>query len=227
MSSVSPNPSLVTRPARATFPSISALVTRVVACTTGARTSRGSMPARCSALRTPRVTPSRGRDGVLRVLSTTTRPVSPSSSTTSVNVPPMSTATLQSAIPVFLPDGAEDVHDPDFAVPGVADEPAVAVGQVLRRVIDVARPEHDALVRPDPEVELPGDDEPELLVLGVTAVRRRPPPVLDPPEGQAQVLAVEHPAAHAFVDLPERAVVKWPDVRVRRRHAQLLAIGQT
>src|SRR5579864_3582351 len=156
MSKVSPKPSLVTRAARATLPSISALVTSVVAWTTGERTSAGAMPARARALVIPRLTPSSGRIGVLSVLSTTTRPVSPSSSTTSVNVPPMSTATRQSAIAVLLPHRAEHVHDPDLAALGVADEPAVAVGQAAGRVVHVAGLQQDPLLGADAEVELAG-----------------------------------------------------------------------
>src|SRR3546814_7704925 len=127
---------------------MSAFVIRVVACTIGAVMSLGCTPALASSWVTPARTPLSGRDGVDSVLSTTTRPLSASRSTTSVKVPPMSTASRQSAIAVLLPDGMEDVHDPDLAVlGGVADEVAVAVWHVLRRPVDVARAEGDALVR--------------------------------------------------------------------------------
>src|SRR5579864_477534 len=216
MSRVSPNPSLMTSAARASLPSISALVTSVVAWTTGARTSPGSIPARWRALSMPRLTPSSGRSGVLSVLSTTTRPVSPSSSTTSVNVPPMSTATRQSAIPVFLPHRAEDVHDPDLAALGVADEMAVAVGQAAGRVVHVAGLQQDPLLGADAEVELAGDDQSELLVVGMPVVGRGTVPVVDPPERQAQVVPVEDPPAHPRPCLAERGIVERPDMRVRR-----------
>src|SRR3546814_9411489 len=92
---------------------MSAFVIRVVACTIGAVMSLGCTPALASSWVTPARTPLSGRDGVDSVLSTTTRPLSASRSTTSVKVPPMSTASRQSAIAVLLPDGMEDVHDPD------------------------------------------------------------------------------------------------------------------
>src|SRR5262245_22571137 len=146
---------------------MSAFVTSVVACTIGAWMSEGAMPAFASTPRTPCFTPSSGRDGVLNVLSTTTRPESPSRRTASVNVPPMSTASRQSATSVLLADRAEDVEDPGLAGSGVGDELAVAVRHVLRRPVDVAGTEQRAaIVAPDPEVELAGDDQPELLVVG-------------------------------------------------------------
>src|SRR3546814_11032938 len=124
--------------------------------------SLGCTPALASSWVTPALTPLRGRDGVDRVLSTTTRPLSASRRTTSVKVPPMSTPSRQSAIAVLLSDGVEDVHDPDLVVlGGVADEVAVALRHVLRPTGDVARAEGHALVRPDPEVELTGDEGPD------------------------------------------------------------------
>src|SRR3954463_2996269 len=136
--------------------------------------SDGWMFAFDNAAMTPCFTPSSGRDGVLSVLSTTTRPVSPSRSTTSVNVPPMSTAnrqsppfTVDSATPVLLTHGAEDVEDPRLTGARVGDERAVAVRHVLGRVVHVAGTEQGALVAADAEIELPGDDQPELLVVGV------------------------------------------------------------
>src|SRR3546814_13802073 len=127
--------------------------------------SLGCTPALASSWVTPALTPLRGRDGVDRVLSTTTRPLSASRRTTSVKVPPMSTASRQSAIVVLLSDGVEDVHDPDLVVlGGVADEVAVAVRHVLRRPVDVARAEGPPLVRPEPEVGRAGDAAPQLRV---------------------------------------------------------------
>ena len=92
------SPAVVTTPARPILPSISALVMSVVACTIGAVMSAGRTPALASSWRTPVRTPSSGADGVVSVLSTTTGPDAASSSTTSVNVPPMSTASRQSAV---------------------------------------------------------------------------------------------------------------------------------
>ncbi len=100
MSSVSPNPAVVTTPARPILPSMSAFVMSVVACTIGAVMSAGRTPALASSWRTPVRTPSSGAAGVVSVLSTTTRPETASNSTTSVNVPPMSTARRQSAVTV-------------------------------------------------------------------------------------------------------------------------------
>src|SRR5438552_13602845 len=159
MRSVSPNPAVVTSAARAVLPSINALVTSVVACTTGARISAGDTPALARACVTPRRTPSSGAAGVVSVLSMTTRPVSPSSSTTSVKVPPMSTARRQSAIPVVLAGRREHVEDPRLADLGVADEVAVAVRVIRRRPVHVARLEDVALLGPQAEVELALEDD--------------------------------------------------------------------
>src|SRR4051794_15212429 len=213
MSSVSPKPVVVTIAALPVLPSISALVMSVVACTIGAAMSDGCTPALASNWVTPARTPLSGRDGVDNVLSTTTRPLSASSRTTSVNVPPMSTARRQSAIAVLLPHGMEDVEDPHFVVVGgVAAEEAVTVGHVLRRPVDVAGPEHRALVGADAEVELPGDDQTELLVLRVPVVRRRTDAVLDAPERERHLVAVVDTAVHAGRGLFVGALVVGPDL---------------
>ena len=150
MSSVSPNPAVVTTPARPILPSISALVISVVAWTIGAVISAGRTPALASSWRTPVRTPSSGAAGVVSVLSTTTRPVAASSSTTSVNVPPMSTASRQSgadrrasAIAQVVARRREDVEDPALVVLVVADEDAVAVPDGSRREVHLAGAEHD------------------------------------------------------------------------------------
>ncbi len=75
---------------------MSEFVISVVAWTIGAVISTGRTPARWRSCVTPARTPSSGAAGVVSVLSTTTTPESPSMRTTSVNVPPMSTASLQS-----------------------------------------------------------------------------------------------------------------------------------
>ena len=98
MSRVSPKPLVVTSAARPVRPWISALVMSVVAWTMGAVISPGRTPALARREATPRRTPSSGAAGVVSVLSTTTRPDAASNSTTSVNVPPMSTASRQSLI---------------------------------------------------------------------------------------------------------------------------------
>ena len=79
-------------------------------------------------------------------------PIAASSSTTSVNVPPMSTASRQSRAAVrrqavrrqpssqVVAGRGEDVEDPALAVLVVADEDAVAVPHVPRREVDLARP---------------------------------------------------------------------------------------
>src|SRR3546814_5012654 len=87
-----------------------------------------------------------------------------------------------------ISDWSSDVCSSDLLVVlgGVADEVAVAVRHVLRRPVDVARAEGHALVRADPEVELSGDDEPELLVGRVAVVGGRPEPLLDAPEAERQ-----------------------------------------
>ena len=78
---------------------MSALVINVVAWTIGAVISPGRTPALASTVADTGRTPSSGAAGVVSVLSTTTRPEAASSRTTSVNVPPMSTASRQSAGP--------------------------------------------------------------------------------------------------------------------------------
>src|SRR5262245_33470491 len=217
MSNVSAKPALVTSAAGAVLRSINAFVTSVVACTIGARTSEGAMAALASAAVTPRFTPSSGRLGVLNVLSTTTRPVAPSRRTTSVNVPPMSTASRQSdpsAIPVFLTYRTEDVEDPRLASARIGDEFAVAVRHVLGRPVDVARSEQLPLIAPDAEVELAGDDESELLVVGVTVVGRARCRRVDAPEAEAHVVAVEDAPLHSRLHLLECVGVVRPDLRV-------------
>ena len=139
-------------PALPILRSINALVMSVVAWTIGAVMSAGWTPALSSTSRTPRRTPSSGAAGVVSVLSTTTRPDAASSSTTSVNVPPMSTASRQSASlirrPFRVPRARwrEDVEDPDLAVLVVADEDAVAMPDAAWGEVDVASIEHLARV---------------------------------------------------------------------------------
>ena len=61
-----------------------------------------------------------------------------------------------------------------LAVAGrITDERRVAVRHVRRGPIDVTRAEHLAFVGSDAEVEVPGDDQAELLVVRVTVVRGR------------------------------------------------------
>src|SRR4029078_2558874 len=78
-------------------------------------------------------TTSRGAAGVVSVLSTMTRTSRAFISTTSVKVPPMSTASRQSdvvgaaAIAEVLSRRGEDVEDPHLVHLVVADEDAVAV----------------------------------------------------------------------------------------------------
>src|SRR5262249_29130058 len=104
--------------------------------------------------------------------------------------------------------------DPHLAVRRVSDEVAVAVGQAARRVIDVARLQQGALVRPETEVELARDDEAELLVVGVAGVGSGTDAVLDAPEAEAEVVAVVDAAAHPGARLAERVVVEAPHVRI-------------
>src|SRR3954470_2702625 len=175
MSSVSPKPSVVTSPARPVLPSIKALVISVVACTIGAVMSLGRTPALSSRAATPRRTASSGADGVVSVLSTTTVPLAASSSTRSVNVPPMSTASLQSAISSLLGEvgagGREHVEDPALVELVVADEDRVAVPDGTRREVRLAGVEHDPLLRvgvvADAEVDLAAHHHAQLLVVGV------------------------------------------------------------
>ena len=143
MSKVSPKPVVVTKPARPTLPSINAFVMSVVACTIGAVMSLGVTPALAKSWRTPVRTPSSGAEGVVKVLSTTTRPDARSMRTTSVNVPPISTANRQSATVIFFlhylrcccykkkldvsSRGRENIQDPHFIEFFIADEETVAM----------------------------------------------------------------------------------------------------
>ena len=172
---------------------MSALVISVVAWTIGAVMSAGlhaglgeQRGARRCARR--RAAPA----GVVSVLSTTTCPLAASSSTTSVNVPPMSTARRQSGDghadqPFRVRSVArrgEHVEDPALVELVVADEHAVAVPDVIaargrprrrrattrRLVVGVA----------DAEVERAAHDDAELLVVDVVVQERsgRAPPAM-------------------------------------------------
>ena len=159
---MSPNPAVVTSAARPALPSMSAFVISVVAWTIGAVMSAGRTPVRGEQLGDARA------HAVERVrrrgqhLVDGDRARSPRrASTTSVNVPPMSTASRQSVASVtsseILSRRGEHVEDPALAVLVVADEHRVAVPDVRRGEVDVARAEHDPLVvvgLADAEVEL-------------------------------------------------------------------------
>src|SRR6476659_3148515 len=114
----------------------------------GAVMSAGRTPALTSSWRPPVRTPSSAAAGVVSVLSTITRPLAASIKTTSVKVPPMSTARRQSgavdpsAIAQVLSRGREDVEDPHLVQLVVTDEHAVAVPDGTRRQVDLARTEH-------------------------------------------------------------------------------------
>ena len=84
------NPSVVTRPTRAPLPSRIALVATVVPCSTCA-ISRGSTPAAAQTFARPLITPSAWSAGVEGVLARHVRPVSSSTRSRSVKVPPTST----------------------------------------------------------------------------------------------------------------------------------------
>jgi hypothetical protein len=91
-------PFVVTSPVRAPRRSMIAFVAIVEPCLKPV-TSAGSMPALSRALITPSMNPG-GVDGVLTLVSSC---VSSSYATRSVNVPPMSTATLSFLTRVLLP----------------------------------------------------------------------------------------------------------------------------
>ena len=90
---MSRKPSVASSAVRAPRRSMTALVASVVPCTNTA-TSQKPRPASARISRTPSRTASSGRCGVVSSLRVSRRP--PSSSTTSVNVPPMSTAMRKS-----------------------------------------------------------------------------------------------------------------------------------
>jgi hypothetical protein len=81
----------VTKPLRATFPSMIAFVATVVAWTTKP-TCRASTPASASARSTAFMNPCDGSSGVVSVFAIATRPLASSIRVASVNVPPMSIA---------------------------------------------------------------------------------------------------------------------------------------
>src|SRR3954453_21142836 len=110
-----------------------------------------------------------------------TRPSAALISTTSVNVPPVSTASRQSgaadasAIAQVLSRWGEHVEDPDLVHLSVTHEDAVAVPHGPRREIPLARAEFDArliLWFADAEVELAAHDDAELLVIDVVVQER-------------------------------------------------------
>ena len=185
----------------------------VVAWTIGAVISAGRTPALARTPSTPVRTPSSGAAGVVSVLSTTTRPDAASSSTASVNVPPMSTARRQSepAAEVLARRG-EDVEDPHLVELVVADEHAVAVPDASRREVDLAGAQHGSLGRvlgADAEVERAAHDDAELLLVVVVVEDRPLGAALDPPEAELQRLAGDHAAAEpGAVGLGEGVVVE-------------------
>src|SRR5207302_3302341 len=90
----------------------SALVATVVPCETP-EMSLGSQPACWTILWTPAMKPIDGSCGVVGVLVVCTTPVSSSKATTSVNVPPVSSASLKRAI--VRQAYAIPFRQPDFA----------------------------------------------------------------------------------------------------------------
>ena len=92
---MSAKPRVKTIAARGPLRSISALVTTVVACTIAPPTSAGVSFALASTAWTPSKKPRNRSSGVVRVFSTNR--FGPARSTTSVNVPPMSTASATSS----------------------------------------------------------------------------------------------------------------------------------
>src|SRR5262245_24721377 len=122
------------------------------------------MPDLASSASTPRRSPTSGSDGVVSVFSVSTSPDTASSRTTSVKVPPMSTASRQSPIAIVLAWRRKDVRNPAFAVLGVADEPAIAVIAPLGCPVHVTGSEH-VVFAVDPEVQLTAEDDAELLVV--------------------------------------------------------------
>ena len=157
-------------------------------------------------------TPSSGAAGVVSVLSTTTRPDAASSSTTSVNVPPMSTASRQSAVvrsgrrrsalrAQVVARRGEHVEDPALAVLVVADEDAVAVphrraapGRPRRRRAPRASRSSGSPMRKSsvPRMMMPS------CSLSTWWCRNEPVgAAVDAPEAQLQVLAGDHPPAEA------------------------------
>src|SRR3954447_3519213 len=228
---VSPKPAVVTIPARPILPSINELVISVVAWTIGAVISAGCTPALLSSCRTPERTPSSGAAGVVRVLSTITRPSAALISTTSVNVPPMSTASRQSgaaaasAISQVLSRWGEHIEDPDLVHLVVADEDAVAVPHRPRREVHLAGAELDARLIPrfaDAEVELAAYDDAELLLVDVMVQERSRGPSGDAPEAELQQITCDHPPSEALtIGWVERGVVVEVAVLVGEVHRRL------
>ncbi len=95
---------MVTKPLRATLPSMIAFVATVVAWTTKV-TSRAVTPASRRARSTAAMNPSEGFAGVVSVFAIATCPVASSIRVASVNVPPMSTATRAVTGPLRTPCG--------------------------------------------------------------------------------------------------------------------------
>ena len=129
-----------------------ALVMSVVAWTIGAVISLGATLAFARSWVTPVRTPSSGALGVVSVLSTTTRPEAASRRTTSVNVPPISTASRQFvvgmglALPQIVAGRCEHVENPAFVELVVADEHAVAMPYTGWSEVHLVWVDHDALV---------------------------------------------------------------------------------
>ena len=88
---MSRKPSVTSSAVSGPLRSITALVTTVVACTTTSVTAAGAIPAVFSTASMAAKKPSSRLFGVVSVLSTKVRPSLPRN-TTSVNVPPISTA---------------------------------------------------------------------------------------------------------------------------------------
>src|SRR4051794_6629309 len=228
---VSPKPAVVTIPALPILPSINELVISVVAWTIGAVISEGCTPALFSSWRTPERTPSSGAAGVVSVLSTITCPSAALISTTSVNVPPMSTASRQSgaaaasAISEVLSRWGEHIQDPDLVHLVVPDEDAVAVPHGTRREIHLAGAELDArliLRFADAEVELAAYDDAELLLVDVMVQERSRGTTGDAPEAELQeITGDDAPPKPLTIGRVERGVVVEVAVLVGEVHRRL------
>ena len=181
--------------------------------------SAGRTPALASSWRTPVRTPSSGAAGVVSVLSTITRPVAASSSTTSVKVPPMSTARRQSGAVDAISHcarsssrGREDVEDPHLVQLVVTDEHAVAVPHGARRQVDLARRRAPPVFRR--RVHRCGSRACRASMIPSCSLstwwcRNDRCPAVDAPEAQLQLVAGDHtPAEAGPVGLVERVVVE-------------------
>src|SRR3954453_8768271 len=218
-------------PARPILPSINELVMSGVAWTIGAVISAGRTPALLRSWRTPERTPSSGAAGVVSVLSTMTRPSPALISTTSVKVPPMSTASRQSgaadrsAIAQVLSRWGEHVEDPDLVHLFVTHEDAGAVPHGPRREIHLTRAQFNArwiLWFTDAEVELAAHDDAELLVIDVMVQERSGRTAGDAPEAQLQQITGDHTPPKALtIGLFERGVVVEMAVLVGEVHRRL------